>query len=104
MFLKGMSKSLKWYPDNCPPRKIAPRLGLGFGSRSRLVLGLGDNQAIAPEEDCPRLGLGFGLGLVFGVERGRQFSSGETVLEPVKIYMVNFNVSILNRLKIMGFL
>ena len=21
------------YTDNCPPRKIAPRLGLGFGSR-----------------------------------------------------------------------
>ena len=38
-----------------PPSKIAPRLGLGFGWRLGLVLGLGDNQAIAPW-----LGLGFG--------------------------------------------
>ena len=37
-------------------RTIAPRLGLGFGSGSRLVLGLEVNQTIAP-----RLGLGFGL-------------------------------------------
>ena len=29
------------YTDNCPPRKIAPRLGLGFGLG--LVLGLGGN-------------------------------------------------------------
>ena len=101
---KGYVKIVKMVSGQLPPEENCPRLGLGFGSRSRLVLGLGGNQAIAPEEDCPRLGLGFGLGLVFGVERGRQFSSGATVLEPVKIYMVNFNVSILNRLKIMGFL
>ena len=31
---------------------IAPRLGLGFQSRLRLVLGLGGNQTIAPEENC----------------------------------------------------
>ena len=32
-------------------RTIAPRLGLGFGSRSGLVLG--GNQTISPEKDCP---------------------------------------------------
>ena len=42
----------------------SPRLGLGFGSRLGLVLGLGGNQTIAPEEKYPRLGLGFGLRLV----------------------------------------
>lgn len=31
--------SLIRYPDNCPPRKIAPRLGWRFGLE--LVLGLG---------------------------------------------------------------
>ena len=36
-----------------PPGKIALRLGLGFGSRLRLVLGLGVNQAIAPDENSP---------------------------------------------------
>ena len=53
-------------------RKIAPRLGLGFGSRLGLVLGLGDNQANAPEENCfPRLGLVLGLGGNF--PRGQLF-------------------------------
>ena len=37
----------------CPTRKIAHRIGLGFGSRSGLVLGLADNQTIAPKENCP---------------------------------------------------
>ena len=41
------------YPDNCPPRKIVLRLGLGFGSRLGLVLELGANQTIAPEENYP---------------------------------------------------
>ena len=39
------------YPENRPPRKIAHRSGLGFGSRLGLVLGLGGNQTIAPEEN-----------------------------------------------------
>ena len=38
---------------NCSPKKIAPRLGLGFRSRLGLVLGLGSNQIIAPEQNCP---------------------------------------------------
>ena len=59
-----------------PPRKISPRLGLGFGSRLGLVLGLGDNQTIAPKENSPPLlGLGFGLGLVLGLEGN--FSRGQ---------------------------
>ena len=62
------------YPDNCPPRKNAPRLGLGFGSRLELVLGLGGNQTIASKENCPWLGLGFGLGLVLGL--GGNFPRG----------------------------
>ena len=37
----------KWYSDNCP------RLGLGFGSRLELVLGLRGNQTIGLEENCP---------------------------------------------------
>ena len=66
--INTISEQIARYPDNCTPRKIAPRLGLGFGSRLGLVLGLGGNQTIAPEENCPRLGLGFGLGLVLGLE------------------------------------
>ena len=42
----------RWYPDNCASKKIALRLGLGFGSRSGLVLGLGGNQTIVLEERC----------------------------------------------------
>ena len=44
------------YRDNFPLRKIAPQLGLE--SRLGLILGLGRNQTIAPEEDYRRLGLG----------------------------------------------
>ena len=53
------------------PRKIAPPplwLGLEFGSRLELVLGLRINQTIAPKENSPLLlVLGFGLGLVLGL-------------------------------------
>ena len=48
-------------PSPSSIRTIAPRLRLGFGSRS------GGSQTIAPEESCSRLGLGFGLGLVLGL-------------------------------------
>ena len=56
------------YLDNCPRGKLPPGLGLGFGSRLALVLGLGGgNQTIVPRKIGPRLGLGFGLGLVLGL-------------------------------------
>ena len=57
--------------ENHPP---PPWLGLGFGSRLGLILGLGGNQTIAPEEKYPRLGLGFGLRLV--LELGAIFLRG----------------------------
>ena len=59
------------------PRKIAPRLEMGFGSRSGLILWLGGggNQTIAYKENCPRLRLGFGLGLVMGL--GCNFPRGQ---------------------------
>ena len=69
------------YPDNCPPRKIAPRLGLGFGSRLELVLGLGCNQTSAPEENCPPVRVRGWVRVSFGV--GRQFSLEAIVLEPL---------------------
>ena len=47
--------------------QLPPRLGLGFGLRLELLLGLGGNQTIAHEENCPRLGLEFGLGLILGL-------------------------------------
>ena len=66
----------KRHPDNCPPRKIAPRLGLRFGSKSGLVLGLGATRQLSPRKIAPpRLGLGFGLGLVLGL--GGNFSWGQ---------------------------
>ena len=43
------------YPDNCPPRKNASRLGLGFWSRLRLVLGLRGGRGEGEKPDnCPR--------------------------------------------------
>ena len=41
------------YLKNCTPSKIARWLGLGFVSRLGLVLGLGVNQTIVPEENSP---------------------------------------------------
>ena len=55
------------YQDNCPPGKIAPRLVLGFVSRSGLVLILGGKQTITPRKIAAQLGLGFGLGLILGL-------------------------------------
>ena len=41
------------YPDNCPPRKIAPQLGLWFGSRLGLVLGLRATRQLPPWKIAP---------------------------------------------------
>ena len=54
-----------WYPDNCPTRKIAPQLVLGFESRLGTVLGLGGNQTMALEENCHLDRVSFGVGAVF---------------------------------------
>ena len=62
------------------PEENCPQLGLGFGSRLRLVLGLGGNQTIAPKENWPPVRVW--VRVSFGVEGG-QFSSGAIVLEPL---------------------
>ena len=54
-------------PPSPPPRKIVPRLGLGFRSRSGLVLGMGATRQLPPTKIVTRLGFGFGLGLVLGL-------------------------------------
>ena len=64
------------YPDNCPP----PRLGLVFGSRSGLVLGLGGDKTIAPEENCPPGRVRIWFRVSFGA--GGQFFLEAIVLEP----------------------
>ena len=73
------------YPDNCPPRKITPWLGLGFGSRLVSVLGLGGDQLIAPDENCLPVRVGVWIRVSFGV--------GAIVLEPIIEYnMRNFSI------------
>ena len=62
-----------------PPRKIVPRLGLGFGSRLRLVLGLGATRQLPTKKIAPTpVRVRVSVMVSFGV-RG-QFSSGEIVL------------------------
>ena len=75
--------STRRYPDNFPSRKIAPQLGLGFGSRLGLVLELGVNQTIALKENSPTVGVS--VRVSFGV-RG-QFFSGPIVLEPYQTHL-----------------
>ena len=59
--------------------KIAPRLGLGFGLRLGLLLGLEDNQTIAHEENCsPPVRFRVSIRVNFG--DGGQFYSGAIVL------------------------
>ena len=65
------------------PRKIAPQLGVGFGSKLWLVLWLEGNQTIAPEENCPLVRVRGWVRVSFGV--GGHFSSGTIVLEPLII-------------------
>ena len=48
--------------ENCPPR-----LGLGFGSRLGLILGLGGNQTIAPEENYSPVRFRVWVRVSFGV-------------------------------------
>ena len=48
--------------ENCPPR-----LGLGFGSRLGLILGLGSNQTIAPEENYSPVRFRVWVRVSFGV-------------------------------------
>ena len=64
----------KWYPHNSlrppplpPPGKIAHWLGLAFQSRSGLLLGLGDNQTIAPKQNFPLVRVKVWLRVNFGV-------------------------------------
>ena len=84
---------LKGYPDNCPPRKIAPRLGLGFRSKLGLVLGLGGggNQTIAPEKNWPLVRVRVWVRVIFEV--GRKYFLGAIVLEPFesKFFQFYFN-------------
>ena len=69
---KSKYLSKNGYPDNFPPRKIAPRLGLGFGSRFGSALGWGRwaTKQLPPRKIALWLVLGFGLGLVLGVGGG----------------------------------
>ena len=55
------------YPENHPPREIALRSGLGFGSRLGLVLGLMDIKQLPRRKIDHRLRLGVGLGLDLGL-------------------------------------
>ena len=60
--------------------KIAPWLGLAFGSRSGLVLVFGGEQTIASEKFFPTVRVRVWLRVSFGI--GRQFSSGAIAVEP----------------------
>ena len=67
-------------------RTIAPRLGLGFGSRLGLVLGLGGYQTIAPWGNCTPVRITVWVRVSFGVVE--QFSLGAIVLEPCETSMM----------------
>ena len=61
------------------PEENCSRLGLVFGSRPGLVLGLGGNQTIALEKNCPSVRVEIWNKVSFGVVG--QFSLGAIVLE-----------------------
>ena len=59
------------YLDNCPRGKLPPRLGLGFGSRLALVLGLGGGQPDnCPKENWPPVRVRVWVRVSFGVGGG----------------------------------
>ena len=78
-----------------PPRKIASRLGLGFGSRLGLVLWLGGNQAIVPEENYPLVRVRVCVRVSFGV--GGQLSQNRVIFViKCKCFKLNINIILLN--------
>ena len=60
--------------------KIAPRLGLGFGLRLGLLLGLEGNQTIAHEENCSPPPVRFRVLVRVNFGDDGQFYSGAIVL------------------------
>ena len=79
--------ALNRYPEQLAPKENCPLLGLGFRSRSGLILGLGRNQTFAFKEKCPSIRVRVWLRVSFGVE-GEQFFLGAIVLEPIKWYLL----------------
>ena len=75
--LKTLKKTVSGQFTPLTPRKTAPRLVLGFGSRSELVLVLGGNQTITPKKNCPQVRVRFW----FKISGWGQCSSGSISLE-----------------------
>ena len=79
-----------------PSKENPPGLGLGFGPKSGLVLGLGATRQLPPKEIVPRLGLALSLGLILGLGGGAIFLGGncprilKTMDEKIKIWQVNW--------------
>ena len=65
----------KGYPDSCSPVRVGVSVKVG------IVLGLGGNQTIAPEEKCPLVRVRVWVSVSFWA--GGQFSSAAIVLEPI---------------------
>ena len=86
---------VKTVSGQLPPRKIVPRLELGFQSRIGLVLGLGQNQAIAPEDNYPLVRVRVWVRISFGVGgwgwaiflRGNCRRTGENTSVGVSFYI-----------------
>ena len=86
---------VKTVSGQLPPRKIVPRLELGFQSRIGLVLGLGQNQTIAPEDNYALVRVRVWVRISFGVGgwgwaiflRGNCPRTGENTSAGVSFYI-----------------
>ena len=73
--------TLRWfrrYPDNCPPRKIAPPVRVVVWIKVRVSFRVrGGGSCLASEENYPLVRVRFGLGFVLGLEGGGNFPRGQ---------------------------
>ena len=80
-----------------PPRKIAPRLGIGVWVKVRVSFRVGGNQTIAIVENWPLVRVRVWVRVSFGVggrggkfPRGQLGRGGAIVLEPLNPSMLDF--------------
>ena len=85
-----IKKTVCRYPENCPPRKIAPGQGWCLDQGQGQFQGWGATRQLPSRKIAPRLGLGFGIRLVLGFRDNFPWGQLSQNCVPKKTYL-NFS-------------